>query len=79
MIQVPVYTEQGGLPYVSMFEELEDGTFKRTQSLPLRQLHENISGISNPQGELVASVFDKLEHDWQTPTVSFHYGRPQSY
>ena len=62
-----------------MYEEEVDGTFKRTQLLPVRHMHDNIRGISIPQGQLVAAQFDKLQHQWSTPTVSFHYGKPQSY
>lgn len=41
-------------------------------------LRDNIEGISTPQGDVVSAKFDKNERRWRSPTVSFHYGRPQS-
>ena len=79
MIRLPVYSEENNLPYVTMYEEDVDGTFKRTQLLPLRQLHDNIDGISNTQGDLIAPQFDKVQHSWNSPSINFHYGRPQSH
>jgi hypothetical protein len=41
-------------------------------------LRDNIGGISTPQGEVISAKFDKNDRHWRSPTVSFHYGRPQS-
>ena len=79
MIRVPVYSDENQLHHVSIFEEDTDGTFKRTQSEPLRMLRDNIEGISNVQGDLISHHFDKNDRKWMTPTVSFHYGKPQSF
>lgn len=79
MIRVPVYSDENQLHHVSIFEEEADGTFKRTQSEPLRMLRDNIEGISNVQGDLISHHFDKNHRKWITPTVSFHYGKPQSF
>lgn len=79
LIQAPVYIDQSGTHFINMYEETEDGTFRRTQSEPLRQLRNNIKGISRTQGELVSNFYDRQERAWQTATVTFHYGRPQSF
>jgi hypothetical protein len=76
--RIPVYTDENQLHHVSVYIEEPDGTFKRTQSEPLRMLRDNIEGISTPQGDVRSAKFDKNERHWQSPTVSFHYGRPQS-
>lgn len=78
LVRIPVYSDENSLHYVSVFEEEADGTFKRTQSEPLRLLRDNFDGISITQGSLVSTKFDKNTHRWNTPTVTFHYGRPQS-
>jgi hypothetical protein len=78
MARVPVYTDENQLHHISIFVEEQDGTFKRTQSEPLRMLRDNIEGISTPQGDIVSPKFDKNERRWRSPTVNFHYGRPQS-
>lgn len=75
---IPVYSDENNLHYVSVFVEESDGTFKRTQSEPLRLLRDNFDGISITQGSVTSSKFDKNAHRWKTPTVTFHYGRPQS-
>ena len=79
MISVPVYSDENGIPQVSIYVEDEDGTFRRTQSEPLRLLRDDIQGISIAQGDLVSGPYDRQERDWKSPTVSFHYGRPQSF
>jgi len=76
--RIPVYSDENNLHHVSIYMEDDDGTFKRTQSEPLRLLRDNIDGISTPQGSVVSHKFDKNERSWKSPTVSFHYGRPQS-
>lgn len=78
MARIPVYTDENQLHHISIFIEEPDGTFKRTQSEPLRMLRDNIEGISTPQGDIVSPKFDKNDRQWRSPTVTFHYGRPQS-
>ena len=78
LAKVPVYSDENQLHHVSIFVEEPDGTFKRTQSEPLRQVRDHIIGISIPQGDVMSPKFDKNERRWESPTVSFHYGRPQS-
>jgi hypothetical protein len=79
MISVPVYSDENGIPQISIYAEDEDGTFRRTQSEPLRLLRDDIKGISISQGDLVSNHYDRQDRNWQTPTVTFHYGRPQSF
>lgn len=79
LIQAPIYSDQSGTHFVNMYEESEDGSFRRTQSEPLRQLRDNIKGISRSQGELISNFYDRQERQWRTATVTFHYGRPQSF
>jgi len=78
LARIPVYSDENNLHFISIFVEETDGTFKRTQDEPLRMLRDNIDGISITQGDLVSPKFDKNPRRWETPTVSFHYGRPQS-
>jgi hypothetical protein len=79
LINAPVYSDENGLPVVSIYSEDEDGSFRRVQGEPLRLFREDIAGISIPQGELVSGRYDRQERRWDTPTVTFHYGRPQSF
>ena len=79
MINVPVYSDENGTPHISIYVEDEDGSFRRTQSEPLRLLRDDIQGISITQGDMVSSHYDRHDRNWQTPTVTFHYGRPQSF
>ena len=79
MIRVPVYSDENGIPQISIYVEDEDGAFRRTQSEPLRLLRDDIQGISISQGDMVSSSYDRYERHWRTPTITFHYGRPQSY
>ncbi|WP_455209699.1 hypothetical protein [Kaarinaea lacus] len=79
MISVPVYSDENGTPHISIYVEDEDGSFRRTQSEPLRLLRDDIQGISISQGDMVSGVYDRHERHWHTPTVTFHYGRPQSF
>lgn len=76
--RIPVYSDENNLHHISIYMEDDDGTFKRTQLEPLRLLRDNIEGISISQGDIISSKFDKNERSWRSPTVSFHYGRPQS-
>lgn len=78
LARIPVYSDENSLHFISIFEEESDGTFKRTQTEPLRMLRNNIDGISISQGDVVSPKYDKNPRRWKTPTVSFHYGRPQS-
>jgi len=78
LAKLPVYSDENNLHHVSIFSEEPDGTFKRTQAEPLRHVRDHIQGISIPQGDVISPKFDKNERRWETPTVSFHYGRPQS-
>lgn len=78
LARLPVYSDENNLHFISIFVEEADGSFKRTQSEPLRLLRDNINGISIPQGEVISPKFDKNPRSWNSPTVSFHYGRPQS-
>ncbi len=78
LAKLPVYSDENNLHHVSIFAEEEDGTFKRTQAEPLRQVRDHIQGISIPQGDVISPKFDKNERRWESPTVTFHYGRPQS-
>jgi hypothetical protein len=79
MISVPVYSDENGIPQISIYAEDEDGTFRRTQSEPLRLLRDDIKGISISQGDLVSNHYDRQDRNWRSPTVTFHYGRPQSF
>lgn len=79
LINAPVYSLQNNTHFVNIYTENEDGTFKRTQSEPLRLLRDDFDGISMSQGELTSSHFDRQERSWSTATVSYHYGRPQSF
>lgn len=79
LINAPVYTLQNNTHFVNIYIESEDGTFKRTQSEPLRLLRDDFAGISMSQGELVSHHFDRQERSWSTATVTYHYGRPQSF
>ena len=76
--RLPVYSDENNLHHVSIFVEEPDGTFKRTQAEPLRQVRDHIQGISTIQGDIISPKFDKNERRWESPTVTFHYGRPQS-
>lgn len=78
LARIPVYSDENNLHFISIFVEEPDGTFKRTQSEPLRLLRDNFDGISITQGEITSTKFDRNSRRWATPTVSFHYGRPQS-
>lgn len=79
MINVPVYTDENGYKLICIYVEEDEGTFKRTQNEPLRMLRNDIKGISIVQGELVSSKYDRYSREWRTPTVTYHYGKPQSF
>ncbi|MDH5325251.1 MAG: hypothetical protein OEZ68_15920 [Gammaproteobacteria bacterium] len=79
LINTPVYTFENGTHFVIVYSEAEDGTFRRTQSEPLRLLKNDIKGVSIAQGDLVSSHYDRYDRVWKTPTVTYHYGKPQSF
>ena len=78
-VLVPVYSDENNLHQVTIFEQLADGTFRRTQGAPLRQLKDNIEGITASQGVLLAVQFDQQKRLWTSPTVYYHYGKPKSF
>jgi len=78
-IKLPIYTEEAGTHKVTIYQEMEDGLFRRTGTQLLREFHHNFTGISVSEGEIVSSRYDRVEREWQTPTVTYHYGRPQSF
>lgn len=79
LISAPVYSMQNDTHFVNIYSEQEDGTFKRTQDEPLRLLRDDIAGISMTQGEMISSHYDRADRSWNTATVSYHYGHPQSF
>ena len=79
LANVPVYSTQNNTHFVNIYAESDDGTFRRTQSEPLRLLRDDIAGISMSQGELVSQHYDRHDRSWTSATVSYHYGRPQSF
>jgi len=79
LVNVPVYSTQNNTHFVNIYAESDDGTFRRTQNEPLRLLRDDIAGISMPQGELVSQQYDRHNRQWASATVTYHYGRPQSF
>lgn len=79
LIHAPVYNDENGLHHISIYAEDEDGTFVRTMDEPLRLLRDNIKGVSITQGELVSHQFDRVQRKWGSPTITYHYGKPQSF
>jgi len=79
MVNVPVYSNENSVHFINIYTEDEDGTFRRTQDEPLRLLRDDIQGISPVQGEMVSHKYDRQSREWSEPTISFHYGRPQSF
>jgi hypothetical protein len=77
-VRIPVYSEPGGVPQIVIYEETEEGAFRRTAEQPLRALRESIEGVGPPVGELLSPRADREERRWETPTVKYHIGRPQS-
>jgi len=69
MIRMPVYFDLNGIHQIAIFEEKDDGSFRRTTEEPMRFLRDNIIGISPSVGQLVASQSDREERVWMTPTV----------
>ena len=77
--KVPVYVSEGGVPRIYIYEETEEGLFRRTPTEILREMRDNIVDISTMKGELYTSRFDRQKRVWSTPTVRPYEGRPQSY
>lgn len=78
--RIPVYTDDGGVPRVLLYEEEgEGGFFRRTTLEPLRMFKEHIAGISAPVGTLMSSTMDRSEREWDSPTAQYQVGRPQSF
>lgn len=78
MIRIPVYFDLNGIHQISIFEEMDDGTFRRTTEQPMRLLRENLVGIGPSVGQLISTQYDRQVRQWQTPTIMIG-GRPSSY
>ena len=78
MIRIPVYFDLNGTHQISIFEETDDGTFRRTTEQPMRFLRDNIVGIGPSVGQLISTKYDRQVRRWQTPTILLN-GRPSSY
>jgi len=78
MVKIPVYFDLNGIHQISIFQEQDDGTFRRTTEQPMRLLRESIEGIGPSVGEIVSSPYDREDRIWQTPTVMLGH-RPASY
>lgn len=77
-VRIPVYFEVLGMHRVEVFQELDDGSFRRTGDEPLRPLRDNIVGIGPAAGELVSIQYDRTARIWRAPTVKAHGQRPRS-
>jgi hypothetical protein len=73
MIRIPVYFDLNGIHQIAIFEETEDGTFRRTTEQPMRLLRDNITGIGAQVGELVTPRSDREQRVWATPTVLYRH------
>ena len=78
MIRIPVYFDLSGMHQIAIYEEMDDGTFRRTNEQPICLLRDNIEGIGPAVGELVSSRFDREERCWSSPTILLSH-RPQSF
>ncbi len=78
-IKIPVYTEEFGTHKITIYQEMEDGTFRKTSTQLLREFRHNIESISVHEGEIVSNRYDRTEREWDTPTVIHNYGRPKSF
>lgn len=78
MVKIPVYFDLNGIHQIALFEEMDDGSFRRTTEQPIRLLRESILGIGPVVGDLVAAVNDREERQWHSPTVHFKH-RYSSY
>ncbi len=77
-VKIPVYSLQGGVHRIEIYQELSDGTFRRTGEEPLRAVRDMISGLSASIGELVSIQFDRSARVWRAPTILARGERPQS-
>jgi hypothetical protein len=77
-VRIPVYTCEGGVHRIQIFEEQSDGSFRRCGDEPLRALRDNIVGLGAAVGELVSIQFDRTARIWRAPTVMARGERPQS-
>jgi len=77
--KIPVYIDLGGTPQIVIYEETEDGHFRKTTQQPLRELKSNIEGIGPSEGELLSKRYDRSEREWDSPTVKYNLGRPKSF
>jgi hypothetical protein len=73
MVRIPVYFNLNGMHQVAIFNEMDDGTFRRTSEEPMRLLRDNIEGIGPVVGELLSTQQDHEQRIWQTPTVLFRH------
>jgi hypothetical protein len=78
MVRLPVYFDLNGIHQIAIFEEMDDGTFRRTSENPIRLLRDKIDGIGSAVGELVSRPYDREERVWHSPTVVFGH-RPYSF
>lgn len=78
MVKIPVYFDLHGIHQIALFEEMDDGTFRRTTEQPIRLLRESILGIGPAMGDLVSAHYDREERQWHLPTVHFKH-RYSSY
>lgn len=78
MTRIPVYFDLNGMHQIAIFEEMEDGTFRRTREDPMRLLRENIIGIGPALGKLVSRPYDREERIWHSPTIVVKH-RPYSF
>ena len=79
MIKLPVYFDLNGIHQIAIFQETEEGTFRRTTDQPMRLLRDNIVGIGPSVGELVTTVYDREPRPWVTPTISFNHRKYSFY
>ena len=73
MVKIPVYFDLNGIHQIAIFEEMDDGTFRRTSEQPIRLLRESILGIGPSVGDLVSAHYDREERQWHSPTVHFKH------
>ena len=78
-IKIPVYTEEFGTHKITIYQEMDDGTFRKTSTQLLREFRHNIESISVHEGEIVSKRYDRTEREWETPTAIHNYGRPRSF
>ncbi len=77
--RIPVYNDSTGVPNIYIWEETPDGYFRRTGEQPLGALRGGIEDIGPQVGELLSHRSDRERRRWDTPTVRYHLGHPQSW